>query len=90
MHLSANQILVNAHVKFKSGLTLEEVEDIIDEIEGVIVKEVPEIFKIFIETHQKPAVGSLQGNRDGNTGHDVKASKKTVIRQSKSKTEDLS
>ncbi len=60
MHLSATQILVNAHVKFKSGLTLEEVEDIIDEIEVQIIKDVPLVYKIFIETHQNSQVVPLQ------------------------------
>lgn len=59
MHLSANQILVNAHVKFKAGLTLEEVEDIIDEIEDAMVKAVPSVYKIFIETHQNEEVADL-------------------------------
>lgn len=57
MHLSADQILLNAHIKFKNGLTLEEVEDIIDDIEEKIAAEVPNIYKIFIETHQKDTVG---------------------------------
>jgi cation diffusion facilitator family transporter len=56
MHLSANQILVTAHVKFKDGLSLIEVEDIIDDIEEVIHAEVPEVFKIFIEAHQRETV----------------------------------
>lgn len=60
MHLSANQILVNAHVKFAAGLTLEEVEDIIDEIEDEIIDQVPEVFKIFIETHQNEEVIDLK------------------------------
>lgn len=59
MHLSANQILVNAHVKFKGGLTLEEVEDIIDEIEEKMVQAVPSVYKIFIETHQNEQVADL-------------------------------
>lgn len=65
MHLSVSQILVNAHVKFKAGLTVEEVEDIIDEIEDEIVAKVPEVFKIFIETHQKPQVEDLHPKTDG-------------------------
>jgi cation diffusion facilitator family transporter len=80
MHLSVNQILVNAHVKFKAGLTLEEVEDIIDEIEDVIIAEVPEVFKIFIETHQKTTVGSLHG-AEKNSAVD---GKRSSIRKSKS------
>lgn len=60
MHLSATQILVNAHVKFRDGLTLEEVEDVIDDVEERIVKEVPNVYKIFIETHQRDKVENLQ------------------------------
>jgi cation diffusion facilitator family transporter len=60
MHLSSNQILVTAHVKFKDGLMLEQVEDIVDDIELAIVEAVPEVFKIFIEAHQRSTVGSLQ------------------------------
>jgi cation diffusion facilitator family transporter len=63
MHLSANQILVNAHVKFNDGLSLQEVEDIIDDIEEVILAEVPEVFKIFIEAHQRESVIALNGNQ---------------------------
>ena len=82
MHLSSTQILINAHVKFKGGLTLEEVEDIIDDIEEKIVAEVPHVFKIFIETHQKSTVESFQKPHDG--GDESK--KKSVIRSSKSKS----
>ncbi|MBP6639219.1 MAG: cation transporter [Bacteroidia bacterium] len=80
MHLSATQILVNAHVKFRGGLTLEEVENIIDEIEYVIVDAVPEVFKIFIETHQKSSVESFSGRKDAQT---EVSQKKSVIRNSK-------
>jgi cation diffusion facilitator family transporter len=85
MHLSANQILVNAHVKFKSGLMLEEVEDIIDDIEDEIVKEVPEVFKIFIETHQKSTVESLHSSGDGKAP--PADGKRSVIRKSKTPKE---
>ena len=82
MHLSVDQILVNAHVKFASGLTLEEVEDIIDEIEEVIIKEVPEVYKIFIETHQKDEVSDLQqGSGDGKAAP-TDGKRKSVIRNS--------
>lgn len=63
MHLSANQILVTAHVKFNDGLSLIEVEDIIDDIEDVILAEVPEVFKIFIEAHQRESVIALDGKK---------------------------
>lgn len=82
MHLSVNQILVNAHVKFKGGLTLEEVEDIIDEIEEVIIDAVPEVFKIFIETHQKTTVGSLHGK--STSVEEFPKNKRSVLRNKKS------
>lgn len=82
MHLSVNQILVNAHVKFKAGLTLEEVEDIIDEIEEVIVGEVPEVFKIFIETHQKQAVENLHKSSKTEGVHPSDG-RKSVVRSAK-------
>lgn len=81
MHLSSTQILVNAHVKFRGGLTLEEVEDIIDEIEEEIVAEVPLVFKIFIETHQKTTVENLQKSSDSHGHPPIK--KKSVIRAAK-------
>lgn len=59
MHLSADQILVNAHVKFAPGITLEEVEQSVDEVEEAIVAAVPEVYKIFIETHQKDQVEDI-------------------------------
>ncbi|MCB9230130.1 MAG: cation transporter [Bacteroidia bacterium] len=60
MHLSAEQILLNAHIKFRNGLTLEELEDVIDEMEDEIAEEVPGIYKIFIEAHQKDTVGDYK------------------------------
>jgi cation diffusion facilitator family transporter len=60
MHLSSNQILVNAHVKFKDNLTLLEVEDAIDEIEAIMVKSVPLVYKVFIEPHQREKVGDIR------------------------------
>lgn len=83
MHLSSTQILVNAHVKFRGGLTLEEVEDIIDDIEEKIVAEVPYVFKIFIETHQKSTVESFQKGHEGD--EPSKGKKKSVIRSAKTK-----
>lgn len=91
MHLSATQILINAHVKFKSGLTLEEVEDIIDEIEVRIIKDVPTVYKIFIETHQNDQVVPLQTDPQPGEHHDAsfeaedKPKRKSSIGSSKKK-----
>lgn len=60
MHLSSNQILVNAHVKFKDDMSLIQVEDAIDEIEAKMVKDVPLVFKVFIEPHQRKKVGDIR------------------------------
>jgi cation diffusion facilitator family transporter len=60
MHLSSNQILVNAHVKFKQDLTLKEVENAIDEIELKMARTVPLVFKVFIEPHQREIVNDIQ------------------------------
>ncbi len=62
LHLSPDQILVNAHVKFRQGLKIEEVEDAVDEIESKIASSIPEVYKIFIETHQKEKVGDFGRN----------------------------
>lgn len=82
MHLSATQILINAHVKFKNGLTLEEVEDIIDDIEEQIIKDVPSVYKIFIETHQRDQVEALQ--TDPQPGENYQASDGVEKKQRKS------
>ena len=60
LHFGANQILINAHVKLKSGMTIEEVEVAIDRIEARIVAQVPNVFKIFIETHQKDKLETIE------------------------------
>jgi cation diffusion facilitator family transporter len=60
MHLSPTQILINAHLKFRNGMSLEEVEAAIDTMEAEIVAAVPEVYRIFIETHQKEQVEPLQ------------------------------
>jgi cation diffusion facilitator family transporter len=82
MHLSSNQILINAHVKFKGGLMLEEVEDIIDDIEDEIIKEVPDVFKIFIETHQKSTVETIGSAAQGKEATPTDG-RRSVIRKSK-------
>ncbi len=60
LHFGSNQMLINAHVRFKEGISVEQVEIIIDQIEVEIAKEIPSAFKIFIETHQKDKVGKIR------------------------------
>ena len=50
MHLAPKEILINAHVKLRDGLTTEEIEKTIEEIEVLIRRAEPKVEKIFIET----------------------------------------
>ena len=50
MHLAPKEILINAHVKLKDGLTTEQIEQTIEEIEELIKRAEPKVEKIFIET----------------------------------------
>ncbi len=50
MHLAPKEILVNAHVKLRDGLTTEEIERTIEELEGLIQRTEPKVTMIFIET----------------------------------------
>jgi divalent metal cation (Fe/Co/Zn/Cd) transporter len=49
LHLGPDFIILAMKVAFKKGSTVEEVEDITDEIEKSIRSKVPEMKKIFIE-----------------------------------------
>ena len=80
MHLSPYQILVTAHVKFRTGISLAEVENAIDDIEDIIIDQVPEVYKIFIETHQKSTVQDLQGTHAKSVAQAIELKqKKTMI-----------
>jgi divalent metal cation (Fe/Co/Zn/Cd) transporter len=50
MHLAPKEILINAHVKLRDGLTTEEIEKSIEQIEDLIQRAEPKVQKIFIET----------------------------------------
>lgn len=50
MHLAPKQILVNAHVNLKAGLTNEEIIQTIAEIEEKMKQAEPKVDKIFLET----------------------------------------
>ena len=69
LHFGANQILINAHVKLCSGMTIEEVEVAIDKIEAKIVEEVPSVYKIFIETHQKDKLETIERKAPASGAH---------------------
>ena len=49
MHLGPDDILVNIDVQFRDGLTTDELEQVIDEIEGAIRRTLPGARRIFIE-----------------------------------------
>jgi len=50
MHLAPKEILINAHVKLKDGLTTEQIEQTIEEVEELIKRAAPKVEKIFLET----------------------------------------
>ena len=49
MHLAPKQILVNAHVNMRPGLTTDEIEQTIGEIEELIKRAEPKVHNIFLE-----------------------------------------
>lgn len=49
MHISPDDILVNANIEFRDGLTTEQIEHLIDEIEAALSRRLPQVKKIFIE-----------------------------------------
>ncbi len=49
MHLGPRDVLLNLSVDFRDGLSSEEVEAAITELESGIKREFPEIKRIFIE-----------------------------------------
>lgn len=53
MHLGPEQLLVNLNLKFSAGLPTEQIEDLINQMEDRIRKEVPSAKHIFIEVHKK-------------------------------------
>jgi len=53
MHLSPTEVLVNADLEFKDGLTTQEIERIIDVIERKLKKKIPNLSQIYIEAETK-------------------------------------
>ena len=49
MHLGPEEILVNLDINFANGLSTDQVEQAIDEVEHAIRKELPTVKKIFVE-----------------------------------------
>jgi len=50
MHLAPKEILINAHVKLRDGITTEEIESTIEQVEERIRRAEPKVEKIFLET----------------------------------------
>jgi len=53
MHLTPNEILINADVEFKKGLKTWQIEKAIDEIENRIKSQIPAAKQIFIEVESE-------------------------------------
>jgi divalent metal cation (Fe/Co/Zn/Cd) transporter len=49
MHFGPQEVLLNLDIKFRGGLSAEEIEASVDRIEAEIRKRHPEIKRIFIE-----------------------------------------
>ncbi len=62
MHLGPNEILLNLDVKFKEGLTTNEVELTVERVESEIKKAVPAVSRVFIEAQ------SFKSGCSGTTG----------------------
>jgi cation diffusion facilitator family transporter len=50
MHLAPKQILINAHVNLRDELATDDIEQTIEEIEGLIKRAEPKVDMIFLET----------------------------------------
>ena len=49
MHIGPDEILLNANIEFQDGMTTEQIETLVDEIEAAIRRKLPQVKKIFIE-----------------------------------------
>jgi cation diffusion facilitator family transporter len=54
MHLAPKEILINSHIKLRSGLKTEDVEATIEEVETRIKQAEPKVEKIFLEASRGP------------------------------------
>lgn len=57
MHLAPKQILVNAHINFRDELRTDEIEQTINEVEGLMKKAEPKVDMIFLETAREGEPG---------------------------------
>ena len=80
--------ILEAAWRVKVNKRSAEVQDIIDDIEDVIIKQVPEVYKIFIETHQMGKVEELQRDKVESGTEKASKTRKTVFRNSKRKIEN--
>jgi divalent metal cation (Fe/Co/Zn/Cd) transporter len=63
LHTGPEEVLVATDILFRDGMSTDEIEDAIDEIEARIREEVPEATRIFIEPEDRRA--SRAGRRAG-------------------------
>jgi cation diffusion facilitator family transporter len=54
MHLAPKEILINSHIKLRSGLKTEDVESTIEEVESRIKQAEPKVEKVFLEASRGP------------------------------------
>lgn len=64
MHFGPQEVLLNLDIKFRNGLSAEEIEAAVDRMEAVIRKHHPEIKRIFIEAESITATRRDAANAD--------------------------
>jgi cation diffusion facilitator family transporter len=64
MHFGPQEVLLNLDIKFRSGLSAEEIEAAVDRMEAAIRKHHPEIKRIFIEAESITATRRDAANAD--------------------------
>jgi cation diffusion facilitator family transporter len=57
MHLAPKQILVNAHINFRNELATDDIEQTVNEVEGLIKQAEPKVDMIFLETTRESEPG---------------------------------
>ncbi len=54
MHIAPDEILLNVNIEFRDGMTTQQIEQLIDDIEAAIRENMPQVRKIFIEADTPP------------------------------------
>jgi len=63
MHIGPDEILLNANIEFRDGMTTQQIEKLVDDIEAAIRKEIPQTKKIFIEADTPPEIRTTSPGR---------------------------